>query len=67
MRTFIFITLLFFAGCQNIEIKTTRSWEGHYLTVDDFKAKTNNIILKEDESIWVISDDTLDYILRTGR
>lgn len=65
MRAFIFIALLFFTGCQNIEIKTTRSWEGHYFTVDDFKTNTNNIILNEDESIWVISDDTLEHILKS--
>jgi hypothetical protein len=68
LRLLLIFTFLFlFSGCQNLNIKTAKQWEGHYLTVDEFKSKTNEIILEENESIWVISNDTLDYILRTGR
>lgn len=61
----IILSLTTIVGCQNLNIKTTKSWEGHYLNVDDFYDKTNNISLEENESIWVISDDTLEYILKS--
>lgn len=63
MSKYIFIVLLFFTGCQNIEIKTTNNWEGRYDNLDTLKEKMNNIILNKNESIWCISNDTLEYLL----
>ena len=62
------ISLLFFAGCitveKTIECQTTEPWENHYFTVKEFKEKTQNIELKDRQSIWVLSNDTLKRILK---
>lgn len=67
MKTLLLILSIipFIVGCNSVQIKTAKQWEGHYLTVETFKEKTMNITLKENESIWVISNDTMDYILRS--
>lgn len=66
-QTFAFLILLFLAnGCINnkIEITSTKSWEGHYYTVDEFQTKTDGIQLDKDETIWVLSNTTLSRVLK---
>ena len=63
----ILITLsILISGCKSdqIDVLTTKSWEGHYYTVEDFKTKTNDIKLDKKESIWVLSNQSLYYILK---
>ena len=66
----IFVALLgiLLSGCisrnEEINVLTTKSWEGHYENVLDFYEKTKSISLGENESIWVLSNTTLYMILK---
>lgn len=52
------------AGCTtNIEIQTTKSWEGHYMNEKEFHKATNDIKLDRNESIWVLSNRSLKRVL----
>lgn len=67
IQTSTFLALLFLVnGCINskIEITTTKPWEGHYYTVDEFQSKTDNIQLSKGETIWVLSNTTLSRVLK---
>lgn len=64
MVKYLFIALLFFIGCQNIEIRTTHQWEANYLTTEEFYKNTKDINLSEGQTIWCISSDTMEYILK---
>ena len=57
------------AGCITIEpvVENTKQWENHYMTVEDFHAKTKDIKLDKDESIWVLSNYTLNRLLKNTR
>ena len=64
------ITLvLFLHGCATtqLEVTTTRQWEGHYFTAREFHEATSQIDLQKDESIWVLSNKTLNKILTSQR
>lgn len=58
-----------FNGCVNItpSVQTTNYWEKHYMTTNDFYKGTQNIHLKEGESIWVLSNTTLSNLLKDVR
>ena len=62
----LIIPSVLISGCKSdqIDVLTTKSWEGHYYTVEDFKTKTNDIKLDKKESIWVLSNQSLYYILK---
>ena len=62
----LIIPSILISGCKSdqIDVLTTKSWEGHYYTVEDFKTKTNDIKLDKKESIWVLSNQSLYYILK---
>ena len=62
----LIIPSLMISGCKSdqINVLTTKSWEGHYQTVEDFRNKTNDIKLDKKESIWVLSNQSLYYILK---
>lgn len=65
MKVILFCTLLVFSGCiNNIQINSTKSWEGHYFTTNEFYNATKNIQLDKDETIWVLSDKTLNNVLK---
>jgi hypothetical protein len=52
------------AGCiMQPTIESTKPWEQHYKSVDAFKKGTENIILDENETIWVMSNKTLNRLL----
>lgn len=57
---------LIFSGCINIthDVQVTKPWEGHFYTVEEFKAATDNMTLEEKESIWVLSDKSLSRALK---
>lgn len=53
-------------GCTTIvepTIESTKSWEQHYKSVDEFKNGTKDIVLDDDETIWVMSNKTLKRLL----
>ena len=52
------------AGCRTIEIPVAEPWEGHYLTTEEFHMKTQDINLKKDQSIWVLSNGTMYRLLK---
>ena len=65
----LFLALLIAcSGCISIgvtpEVQTTKQWENHYMTVEDFKNGTANIELDKDESIWVLSNSSLSRLLK---
>ena len=62
----LIIPSILISGCKSdqIEVLTTKTWEGHYYTVEDFKTKTTDIKLDKKESIWVLSNQSLYYILK---
>lgn len=55
-------------GCiNNIQVNTVKSWEGHYFTTNEFYNATKDIKLNENETIWVLSDKTLNNVLKNLR
>lgn len=61
------VTLL--AGCINaakVDVVTTNSWEGHFKDETSFKQATKDLSLKKGETIWVLSNHTLNYILQNA-
>lgn len=53
-------------GCTTIndpKIESTKPWEQHYKSVDEFKTGTKDIVLDDDETIWVMSNKTLKRLL----
>lgn len=69
IKTAILIVLTsLLCGCvtDKIEVQTTRSWEGHYMTLQTFYMSTTNIVLEKDESIWVLSNRTLNRLLQNA-
>lgn len=72
MNKILICGLLFFGLCgcihKEINIQVTKPYEGHYFTTNDFYKATKNILLLEDESIWVLSNTTLKQLLKnTGK
>ena len=68
-KEFIFIFLAFaINGCiTKPTIESTKSWEGHYYTVDELKDKVDTIKLDKDESMWLMSNHTLNRLLKNTR
>lgn len=59
------ILIAFAVGCrvENVNIVTTGQWEGHYFSVEEFKKATEDISLRRNESIWVMSNTTFKKII----
>lgn len=55
------------AGCSSpvveVDFQASRSWEGHYFEVGDFYEATRSVSLERGESIWVLSNRTLERVL----
>ena len=68
-KTFIFIFLVFaISGCiTNPTIESTKPWEGHYYSVDELKDKVGTIQLDKDESMWLMSNHTLNRLLKNTK
>lgn len=65
MKYWILLVLFLVAGCfTQVTIDPVKSWEGHYKSTNEFYKATQNIKLGEDESIWVLSDKTLNRVLK---
>lgn len=62
----IFLIIVFLNGCyiNNIVIDPVKTWEGHYMTIEEFKTSTSDIVLEKDETIWVLSNTTLKRVLK---
>lgn len=68
-KAFIFIFLAFaISGCiSGPKVESTKPWEGHYYSVDELKYKVGTIQLDKDESMWLISNHTLNRLLKNTR
>lgn len=63
-----FVCLLLIGCTTQPKIESTKQWEGHYMTVSDFQKNTIDIQLDKDESIWIMSNYTLNRLLKnTGK
>ena len=63
------IAAILLAGCISTpQVESTKAWENHYYTVEQFNAGTKDIQLENGESIWVLSNATLIRLLKnTGK
>jgi len=62
-------SLLLVSGCitrVDVVVDPVKPWEGHYMTTEEFKEKTSDIVLAEGETIWVISNNTLKRALKNS-
>jgi hypothetical protein len=68
MKYFFTVCLFLLSGCVSVTLNSTKSWEGHFKNVEEFKAATENITLDKNETIWVLSNRTLKRVLKnTGK
>ena len=59
--------LLLLTGCihtHDVQVNTVKHWEGHYMDTNAFYKATQNIQLGTNETIWVLSDRTLNNVLK---
>lgn len=67
MRLSIICALsLVLSGCMTekiVDIQTTKQWEGHFFTKQQVYEKIENMNLEKNESVWIISNETLFRIL----
>lgn len=68
-KTIAFLSILTLCGCvTEVNVETTKQWEGHYFSTNDFVNATKNINLDKGESIWVLNNTTLKRLLKnTGK
>lgn len=56
------------AGCfsqKDPVIESTKPWEGHYYNVEDARKQLENAQLDKNESIWMMSNNTLKRLLKS--
>ena len=66
----VFLSFSFIAGCistNDVDVQVTKQWEGHYLSEKDFYKATREIELEKNESIWVLSNRSLNRVLNSQR
>lgn len=66
MKYITYIACIVLSGCTTIiepKIESVKPWEQHYMTVEAFEAGTKDIKLDANETIWVISNKTLNRLL----
>jgi hypothetical protein len=62
---FIALILFITSGCMsNININTTKSWEGRYETKKDIVNAITNMNLDKNESVWILSNSTMKRLLK---
>ncbi len=68
MKNAIFAIMLAIAACGCMtkppKVEATKPWEGHFFTVEELQQQTSNIQLDEGESIWIMSNYTLNRLLK---
>ena len=66
-KVLLIMILSLICGCMTTsdpKVESTKSWEGHYFTIEQFQQSTKDISLDKDESIWVLSNHTLNRLLQ---
>lgn len=70
MRTFIIASVIAIGltGCMTEpKIEATKPWEGHCYTIEKLKDKVDNMQpLDDGESIWLLSNHTLNRLLKNS-
>lgn len=59
--------MLSLVGCITAKepiVETTKPWENHYYSVEQFQNGTKEMTLEKGESVWVISNRTLSRVLK---
>ena len=66
LKIIAIMLLMLASGCMSndIVVDPVQPWEGHYMTVEEFKEKTADIQLESNQSIWVLSNNTLKRVLK---
>lgn len=64
IKALLFAILLLVVGCYSTKVETTKQWEGHYFTVDEMHNATKDMTLDKNESIWILSNNTLKRLLK---
>ena len=67
MKKFLIAIFLLMTLCGCItepKLEATKPWEDHYYTVEYLKKKIDTIQLDKDESIWMMSNHTLNRLLK---
>lgn len=56
---------IFISGCTTIDVtvQPVAAWEGHYMSIDEFKKATESITLEKGQTIWVLSNNTLKRVI----
>lgn len=71
MKVFAVMFLcLALAGCMSQEpvVETTEPWEGHYYSFKELEKPVEGQKLKDGQSIWLLSNNTLKRLLKaTGK
>ena len=66
-RTAIALVAAMSYGCMTQpKVEATKPWEGHCYTVEELRQKTDSIQLDENESIWIMSNFTVNRLLRNA-
>lgn len=58
---------LLVCGCTTIEVHATKSWEGRYSDRKSAEKAVSRIELGRNESVWILSNETLKRILTTDK
>ncbi len=65
MKYLALAVLLLLTGCTHtMQVNTVKHWEGHFMNTNSFYKATQNIQLGTNETIWVLSDRTLNNVLK---
>lgn len=67
MKKFLILMpiLTFICGCiTEPKLEATKPWENHYYTVEELKKNVETIELEKNESIWLMSNHTLNRLLK---
>lgn len=67
-KTFVmcfFFSVFLLTGCisKDIQVYSTKSWEGHFFDVEEAKQKLDNAELSKGESIWILSNKTFTRVI----
>ena len=62
------IATILLNGCMTEpKLEATKPWEKHCYTVEELKQNIENMQLDKDESIWIMSNHTLNRLLKNTR
>jgi hypothetical protein len=68
IRLFIFVFIFSFINCgcisSKITLNTAKPFEKRYTSKDSIKINDEKIIIEEKESIWILTDSTLNNLLQ---